>query len=290
MTGPPDHSRIRVRPMEPGDIPFGMHLKEVAGWNQLQQDWQLMLRVSDGGAFVAEYEGEPAGTAVTIPYEDRFSWVSMVLVLPDRRRRGIGRTLLEYCIAHAEQRGAVRLDATPQGKKLYDTLGFEDEYRLVRTRCRRVEAPERHRPPTVQPALSRDLDAIVEFDAPVFGAGRRRILASLMEFAPRYGWVAKTNGRLTGYCLGRPGSRCDQIGPLVTESPPVARELVSAALGRCEGKDVIVDVLPARETFWSYLQSRGFEVQRRFIRMCKGRPDTFGIPEMQYAIAGPELG
>ena len=214
----------------------------------------------------------------------------MVLVVPDKRRRGIGSTLLNHCIAHAEKRGAVRLDATPEGKKLYDTLGFEDEYKLLRMKCRSVPTVEKEAGPTIKPANPQDLADIVEFDRPIFGAARRFLLTSLMEFAPLYAWLAEENGQLKGYCLGRPGSQCEQIGPLVAESAGVAGQLLTAALRHCEDSDVIVDVLSAQAGFRRQLQDFGFQEQRHFIRMCKGSDGPFGMSERQYAIAGPELG
>jgi len=58
----------------------------------------------------------------------------MVLVDPEQRRLGIGSRLLRHAIAWLQARGvaAVKLDATPLGRKVYVQLGFVDEYGLAR--------------------------------------------------------------------------------------------------------------------------------------------------------------
>ena len=82
------------------DIPAGMRLKEIAGWNQTRGDWERFLLASPQGCFVAEFDGEVAGTVATITYEGRFAWIGMVLVDPAGRSQGIGTKLLEKAIEH----------------------------------------------------------------------------------------------------------------------------------------------------------------------------------------------
>jgi hypothetical protein len=39
-----------------------------------------------------------------------------------------------------------------------------------------------------------------------------------------------------------------------------------------------------------WLESTGFRIERRFLRMRRGENVSPGIPERQFAIAGPEFG
>lgn len=111
-----------LRMMTKLDIPSGMRLKEIAGWNQTVQDWERFLTASPGGCFVAEFDGKVCGTATTISYEERFAWVGMVLVDPEFRGRGVGTKLLVRAIEHldAGKISTIKLDATPLGKPLYE--------------------------------------------------------------------------------------------------------------------------------------------------------------------------
>ena len=136
---------LRIRVMTAGDIPAGMRLKDTAGWNQTQGDWERFLRASPEGCFVAEREGRVVGTAATIVYEGRFAWIGMVLVDPATRGQGIGTKLLEKTIEYLDGCGipSLKLDATPQGKPIYQKLGFVSEYEIERWQLKRSPAPGR---------------------------------------------------------------------------------------------------------------------------------------------------
>ncbi len=64
--------KIILRKMTPGDIPYGMKLKSLAGWNQLEADWKMLLDAG-GDNFVASLHGEDAGIVVSLPYQDHFT-------------------------------------------------------------------------------------------------------------------------------------------------------------------------------------------------------------------------
>ena len=54
-----------LRQMTFDDIPAGMRLIEVAGWNQTRGHWERFLGASPHGCFVAETDGEVVGTPRT---------------------------------------------------------------------------------------------------------------------------------------------------------------------------------------------------------------------------------
>lgn len=282
---------ITLRRMTAADIPFGMRLAAQAGWNQTEADWRMILELSTGGSFVANYRDQAAGTVTTVTYEGRFSWIGMLLVAPNFRRRGVGSRLLQAAIDYARPLGAVRLDATPAGKRLYERFGFQPEYEIHRL-LRRGDLPA---PRSSLPVsrVSRDmLPELTGFDAPHFGAARPAVLDKLLQRAPHYALVVRTGSRLVGFCLGRPGAHYDQVGPIVADptADPVeiARGLVCQAM--TAARDVILDV-PAYQTAWlDVLQSLGFTVQRSFTRMVLGPRPLPWEPKAQFAIAGPEIG
>ncbi|MGC9347339.1 MAG: GNAT family N-acetyltransferase [Anaerolineae bacterium] len=289
---------VRLRSMTPDDVALGMRLKTLAGWNQRAADWEMLLRAGVGLVAVVEApEGTtvPVGTATVVPYADVFSWIGMVLVDPAYRRRGIGTRLLEASIALARRHGVPRLDATPQGEPLYQRLGFNAEYGLVRLRRESgVRLPAASgagganvRCETLTSAL---IEKLVRYDASVFGAPRPVILTALRERAPRYAYAAWRDRDLVGYILGRPGSDYDQIGPLLADDPEVAQALLRSALARCGDRRVILDVPVDRGKWLAFLEGLGFARQRPFTRMALGTARTFGQPARQYAIAGPEIG
>jgi len=278
------HAATQLRNLTEADIPFAMRLKTGAGWNQTEADWRRFLELEPAGCFVAEYEGQPAGTVTAIGFEKKFGWIGMMLVAPERRRLGIASVLLDHAVGYLTrcEVETAKLDATPMGKTVYDQFGFLDEYRIER----------RVRPASPAPAsascsaiLPRDLDRIAEFDAGIFGATRGRLLATLLRDSPELCFQADG-----GFVMGRRGTTATQIGPLVAADAVVAERLLLTALQAIGSAPVILDV-PLCSPAGDALSKRlGFQTQRELIRQYRG-PNRFpGQVQGVFAIAGPELG
>lgn len=269
------------------DVPAGMRLKEIAGWNQTVADWERFLSASPEGCFVAEREGLVVGTVATIAYEDRFAWIGMVLVDPEFRGRGIGTRLLDEAVAYLDARRlpTLKLDATPQGKPIYAKRGFLSEYEIERWALRR--------PPGNDPApetQSEDLTAVFAFDRDVFGASREALLRSLAGSAPQFTRVVRKGREILGYAFGRYGSRADHLGPWVARDASAASQLLDAFL-RCSNRGaVFADCLIANPWARPLLRARGFELSRPLTRMARGPNEHPGRPELVCAALGPEFG
>ena len=200
---------MKLRVMNIADIPAGMRLKEIAGWNQTPADWERFLSASPEGCFVIEAEGRIVGTATTINYEGRFAWIGMVLVDPDYRGRGIGTRLLEKAIDYLDGSGVptLKLDATPQGKPIYKKLGFTEEYEVERWVLRRSPGAKTSEPPGPLP----DFEGILKWDRVVFGADRSRLLSSIDRESRDFTLTAEGRGSPAGYAAGRRGSLADHL-------------------------------------------------------------------------------
>lgn len=274
--------------MTVADIPAGMRLKELAGWNQTPVDWERFLRASPEGCFVAETQGRVCGTATTMIYEGRFAWIGMVLVDPENRGQGIGTQLLKKAIEHLDVRriSTVKLDATQQGKPIYETLGFVTEYEIARWVLRRVRGDQTL---PQQPARP-DLVKISSLDREVFGADRSDLLCSLDHETPEFTLATLLEGELAGYALGRRGSRADHLGPWMARNASSGSALLDEFLRRSSRETVFVDCLKSNPFAQMLLRSRGFEFARPLTRMFRG-PNLFpGRPELVGAILGPEFG
>jgi putative acetyltransferase len=82
-----------------------------------------------GDIFVALLEEEVVGTAALIPSAPGVVEIAKVTVAEAARGHGLGRRLVEHCIAHARRRGARRMflvSSTRQGAalRLYESMGF----------------------------------------------------------------------------------------------------------------------------------------------------------------------
>ena len=86
---------LHESPLRATELRNAEALVREAGWNQLAADWRIFLELGTVYA-VRNSARRVVATAATIPYGDRFAWISMVLVASDYRGREIPRNC---CVA-----------------------------------------------------------------------------------------------------------------------------------------------------------------------------------------------
>ncbi len=288
-----------IRPLTEDDLPGALALSASAHWNQNEADWRGLLALGQGWGIDAVDDGGQrvlAASAVVLPYGSDFAWLSMVLVLPECRRRGFASQLLRHALQVLQTQGrSAVLDATPAGHAVYQQEGFVDTWGFARYRLQ-AHARAALAPPGLpvvamrtRPLSADDWPAIAALDGPAFGASRLPLLQWLAQRQPQLARVLEEGGRITGYVLGRDGREATQIGPLLAPDEAAGARLVADALDVVSGA-VYVDLLDSRPTLLQQLQAWGFEQQRPFTRMVHGRKKAPGDAGALMLVAGPELG
>jgi predicted N-acetyltransferase YhbS len=279
----------QIRTMTPADVPEGMRLKDIAGWNQTKEDWKRFLQADPEGSFVAERNRRVAGTVTTITYEGRFAWIGMVLVDPQLRGKGIGTALLLKALSYLDSKNVqcVKLDATPLGKPIYARLGFRIEYELERhssTREPRIQPGPEHSESTAA------VETVLELDREVFGADRSALLRSVASSAPELVITSSMGDTVDGFALGRKGSQADHLGPWVASNARAAREVFERFLPHSRRNVIVVDVVKHNPWAPVLVAESGFQFSRSLTRMYRGENAHPGRPDLLCAILGPEFG
>ncbi len=308
---PTDRDPADPRPLRVADLPGCLALSRSAHWNQNEADWRMMIELGQGWGIEDTVDGSRslAASIVVIPF-DGCAWVSMVLVLPQCRRRGFAGRLLRHALDWLHARGTLPiLDATPAGYPVYAQAGFVPTWGFQRYR-REAASPAHVTPATPATAVSpaspeqaagtagvthiraltpADWPAIFALDAAAFGASRDPVLRRLADRLPAAARVAENAGGVIGFVLGRDGREACQLGPLVATDAGAARALLDNALTTIDAP-VYVDLVDRHEHLDGWLRQRGFAPQRRFTRMIRGASRTPGDPAPMVLVAGPELG
>ncbi len=282
-------THIDIKLMQPADIPDGMRFKTAAGWNQTEADWMLYLDVSPDGCFAAVHKGKIVGTVTTLIYDKTIAWIGMMLVDPEYRRRGIATSLMRYAMDFINDVETIKLDATHAGKRVYDRLGFRDEYHLRRMTIDSLPSIKNTETDSM-PVTDDDFMEIAKKDIVVFGADRMAVLKALARNNPGTAKKIVRNGTIAGYCMGRPGTNFYQIGPVVADTGQDAICLTQEVMSTLTGQAVVIDVPTRQLGFMDWIVSVGFSEQRPLIRMYYGNNAHPGQPDNVYAICGPELG
>ena len=288
-------TELREHALGEADLEGALALVREAGWNQVAADWRIFFE--SGTTYgLSTPSGRLIATAATLPYGGRFAWISMVLVSTEFRQRGLATRLMQRSIDTLHARGLVPiLDATPAGREVYARIGFRDCWGLERLMLSRPPGAPGAMPPSVParcvvtPLIDADWGELLAFDSQVFGADRSQVLSRLRSRLTQTAFVARREGAVCGYVLGRDGRTATQIGPVSAEDEATAMALVAAALGSVR-TPVYIDLADRHAATGAWLRDLGFTKQRSFTRMALGQSRAFDDGRRIIAVAGPELG
>ncbi len=190
-------------------------------------DIRRYLALQPDGWLVAVAQGRPVGMVGAVDYGP-FAWVGLMAVHAEAQQHGIGTALLQRLLAWLDARGTpmVLLDATEAGARLYSRFGFVEDDQTYK-----FQHPNYGRssclPTGVRPIQPEDVPALVDFDTPIFGANRARVLRALLaEFPGRAVLVEDEARRVDGYLF----AQTQRLGPWVAKRPQDAEVLLQAAL------------------------------------------------------------
>ena len=140
--GPGSESQITLRSHRPGDMGWVVHAHgrlyfEERGWDErfealvagIAKDFIERLDPSRERCWIAEMDGEPVGCVFAVEQSRSVAKLRLLLVEPKGRGRGLGRRLVEECIAFARAKGYRRLVLWTQSnlaaaRAIYRKTGF----------------------------------------------------------------------------------------------------------------------------------------------------------------------
>ena len=277
--------------MQSSDIAYAMKLSGAEGWNQTEKDWKLLIESPQNVCMLAECGKKIIGTTTAINYSNQIAWIGMVLVDKEYRRQGVSKSLLTNILKKFEPFQSIKLDATPEGQRVYKRFDFKDEYLVTRMTTASVKnlwyddddiLPE--------PIQLKQIEEVIALDELVFGANRKQLIESLIKEYPHKAWLLKRNNSIAGFALGRKGNEYHHIGPVFASNINDVKILIRKALKELTNQPVVMDVLCEKEDLINWLNSIGFIMQRHFVRMYKKENPFPGIINKQYLICGPEFG
>ncbi|MET9516192.1 GNAT family N-acetyltransferase [Streptomyces sp. NPDC002994] len=273
---PTPHADLPIRRLTLGDLTACADLSENRSWPRQEHKWGLLLAAGTGYGIDAPEGKGLAAAGVLTSYAPRTSSepglavIGMVLVAERHARQGIGRRLMHHLLAEAGDT-PLTLHATPQGRPLYEDLGFTmtGNAEMVRGHFRPSGPPADV--PT-RPATADDLPAILRLDTEVFGLDRTHMLTRLPAFAHQIR-VAEDESGLIGYAAAWPNMHTHVVGPLIARDPETAKALI-ASLAAGTDRPLRTDIDVRHEDLLEWLKAHGLEPVAFNAAM------TYGIPAL----------
>lgn len=268
MTLPAD---LSIRDATPDDLPAIAALREAVGWGV--HEWALhavigqpharcVLAVDDGGSL--------AGVGSGIAYGP-LGFVGNMIVAEAQRRRGVGSAILQAVTSFLEAAGCRRLElnATPDGRPLYERHGFETIGISATARIPRTVTPAARGNVDVRDATADDLAGLIAYDRPRFGGDRSPLLAMLLRDPHGRTMIVERDGEIAGYaCLRTDPPR---IGPFLADDPSIAEALLGRAFASApEVTELRLNLPPNNTPGAAWLRTLGVEVEPWDGRMGRG--------------------
>ena len=231
------------------------------------------------GLVVVEDAGSVVGTGCCVAYpEGRFGWIGLVATKPGFERQGIGTAVTERLSEVLAGHGCASvLDASLKGGPVYERMGFAD-HGLTKIMGYAGSEPAPATTDECAPMTTDDLDEVVRFDTPRFGAARRDLLAKVVEQHPGRAIVLRRRGKIAGYLVAQAAT----LAPVVTDTSEALMSLVAAALGLDWASPPRINV-PPESGHLATLQRLGFEHRRDLRHMRRG---IQSLPGRRESIAG----
>ena len=278
---------MHLRLATPDDLSAIGQLRESAGWQV--QPWAVLeaMRAPTARFFIA-VEGERVVAMGSGIAYGALGVVGNMVVVQDRRRAGLGSSVLTAVLGFLEDRGVTRMElfATAAGKPLYERFGFEAllagaTVEIPADAVDRVPAPAGE---AVRAAGPDDLLALVTYDVPRFGGDRSPILASALTDPERVVLVHQRNGGLSGYAVLRGPTR--RLGPWLADDPGIAADLLAAAMARRPGEAVTANLPGENAAGRAWMEAIGATVEASDGRMARGP----AIPRRLETVYGNAVG
>jgi GNAT superfamily N-acetyltransferase len=273
-------SGVKIRAMRPDDLEAAIAAVRDGGWGDRRPALQFYVQHAACHPLVAELDGTIVGTAVATR-SGRVGWLGLVFVAPALRGRGLGATLTHRSLALPERLDcrSVLLAASELGQPIYDRLGFVVEGGYAVFHGPKAPAPPDDR--RLRPLAASDLDQVVALDRAAADEDRSEIIRALAD-----GWVLAQASSIDGFALRTPWGS----GPVVVADPRDGPLLLDMLRSQSLASRTTITVPTANTAVVDYLQTLGFEEERRLPRMRLGAPvDWQTQPHLEHLQLRPRL-
>ncbi|MEW2045579.1 GNAT family N-acetyltransferase [Streptomyces sp. NPDC005476] len=252
----PSLTALPVRRLTLRDLTACADLSEDRGWPREEHKWGLLLSAGTGYG-IADPDGGLVSACVVTEYgphgRPALGAIGMMLVAERHARQGVGRRLMRHVISLMGTT-PLTLHATPNGRPLYEELGFKTTGRAEMVRGRFTpDQPASH--VVTRAATAEDLITILRLDEEVFGTDRTHVITRLPAFADQLR-VAEDEGRIVGYAAAWPNMDTQVVGPLIARDTETAKALLTSLAAHTD-RPLRTDIDVRHEELLAWVKGRG---------------------------------
>jgi len=240
ISNAPAADGVVLRPMTAADLPHAHALSAELRWPHRPADWEQAFSHAEGIA--VERDGELVATGLRWLWGKTHATIGLVIVSPACQGRRIGHRLMSALLDGLDGR-TVLLHATPEGRGLYERLGFVRTGEMRQHQGIALPAPLVALQPgwRLRPAGLNELPALQALDAAARGMPRDALIADLLQGADAC-VVLDHDNQPKGFAMLRRFGRGHAIGPVVAPCTEGAKALIAHLAGMNAGAFTRIDI------------------------------------------------
>ncbi|GAB1581546.1 GNAT family N-acetyltransferase [Phyllobacterium phragmitis] len=257
------------------------------GWNPGIEDAPAFWAADPEGYFVAEMEGRLAAAISLVRYGESHAFLGFYMAHPDFRGRGIGWTLWQAAMEHAEGR-TIGLDGVVAQQENYRKSGFAYAHANFRygghVACDEPVAGD------LLPVMPAHLPLLLDYDRQFNPAPREAFLREwLRPVGTRRSFALIDGPDVSGFGTIRACREGFKIGPLYAESEAKADLLFRKLVAGVGGGLVFLDIPGPNGAARDLCQRNGMKPLSETARMYRGTMPDLPLDRL-YGITTFELG
>jgi len=260
-----------LAPMRDEDINQLAEWAAIEGWNPGRSDLAIARRI-DPNAFIALRDGDQlVGGGTVFRITPSFGFMGLFIIRADRRGAGLGRALWHHrrdrLIDRLVPGATIGMDGVLDMVPFYNDGGF----RLAHHDLRYQGVASGEHDPYVLALVDEDRTDIRRLDAALFGADRSAFIDAWLSAPGVQAVVIRSESqRVSALAAIRPALDGYKFGPVLAESPDLARRVVGHLLSMVEGQAVQIDVPEPNASGRALAESCGLSPVFRCARMYYG--------------------
>jgi predicted GNAT family N-acyltransferase len=250
---------LNLKILDENDILGLIALSASVGWDYDEHEIRTVL--STGKIVGHKNEtGDIVSSAAVIQYGTKLASIGMVIVNRNYRGLGLGKEATLACVNLVSEKTALMLIATPDGKPLYEGLGFKVVSSVHKFICKDLKHANQILSGDYRAVKlnGHDIEGIICVDREAFGDTRRSFLRARIKQCQTALVLKDSQGHIQGYGLSILGPENLILGPVVAPDISTAAYLINELARNHEGK-LRIDVPDGKDELMDFLSDLGFE-------------------------------
>lgn len=282
----PCHSTA-LRDLGEPDLPAAWALSNALQWPHRLADWQAFLQLGEGRAAI--HGQDLAAVGMRWAWGEQAVSIGVVIVASAWRGQGWGRRMMQALAQGLDDR-ALMLNATEEGRPLYEKLGYEPvgtvhQHQGLARQAAGAALPHGWHLRQARPG---EAPSLAVLDEAARGFPRGRLIAHCLAEAVQAVVLEDSRGAC-GFAAMRRFGRGLVIGPVVAPDRVLAQALINRLLGSVAGQFVRID-LPGDPVMAGWLADRGLSQVGVTTAMVRGRPPRGDGVLFGHALVAQALG